>query len=330
MRTLTLVTKLLQNLTNKPTLEKEAYMAVLYPFLEENQDQVWRFFQNVCNSVDDFDTTDLNGPIQECITFSTNQLHYVHYLLEKHHVHVVSPSFSKSGDILHRLLSELSSPPFTSPSLLGQESQKVELFLGPHLITPPQDQEFLDCIVLCTLVANYLGVEKTRSLADCVHLFQRGCNDIEVHSYLRLKSLEYSDLVPFVGERDDKEFSTLVNMLIQDSTHSRDVLKRLIDSKIHPLQSRFNNLEMQCQAARESVIEYQTYLLNVRLQIGYKGSSHSKPVKQSLSKLEGVVCDCSLSLAQIKNTSVLFSHLEPLCFLIQVFYKGTFFSCRFN
>jgi Ras GTPase-activating-like protein IQGAP2/3 len=52
-RTLTLVAKLLQNLANKPTYSKEAYMMELNPFVEKNKSRINKFLNDLCE-VSDF------------------------------------------------------------------------------------------------------------------------------------------------------------------------------------------------------------------------------------------------------------------------------------
>lgn len=52
-RTLTLLAKMLQNLANKPTHNKEMYMMQLSPFIEDNKERITKFLNDLCD-VEDF------------------------------------------------------------------------------------------------------------------------------------------------------------------------------------------------------------------------------------------------------------------------------------
>jgi Ras GTPase-activating-like protein IQGAP2/3 len=52
-RTLTLLAKMLQNLANKPTYNKEMYMMQLSPFVEDNKERITKFLNDLCE-VEDF------------------------------------------------------------------------------------------------------------------------------------------------------------------------------------------------------------------------------------------------------------------------------------
>ena len=52
-RTLTLIAKLLQNLANRASLNKETYMLILNPFVEHNEPRFNRFLNDLCE-VGDF------------------------------------------------------------------------------------------------------------------------------------------------------------------------------------------------------------------------------------------------------------------------------------
>jgi Ras GTPase-activating-like protein IQGAP2/3 len=52
-RTLTLIAKLIQNLSNKPTVQKEPFMSVLNPFVTHNEARFQKFLHEICE-VGDF------------------------------------------------------------------------------------------------------------------------------------------------------------------------------------------------------------------------------------------------------------------------------------
>ena len=58
-RTLTLIAKMLQNLANKPSYAKEAYMASLNPFVESNKARINQFLNALCDVGDFYDTLEV-------------------------------------------------------------------------------------------------------------------------------------------------------------------------------------------------------------------------------------------------------------------------------
>ena len=50
---------MLQNLANKPSYSKEAYMATLNPFVENNKARINQFLNNLCEVGDFYDTLEV-------------------------------------------------------------------------------------------------------------------------------------------------------------------------------------------------------------------------------------------------------------------------------
>ena len=61
---------MLQNLANKPSYAKEAYMITLNPFVENNKSRINQFLNNLCEVVDFYDTLEV-WPILFVILFLT-------------------------------------------------------------------------------------------------------------------------------------------------------------------------------------------------------------------------------------------------------------------
>jgi Ras GTPase-activating-like protein IQGAP2/3 len=53
------IAKMLQNLANKPSYAKEAYMITLNPFVENNKSRINQFLNNLCEVVDFYDTLEV-------------------------------------------------------------------------------------------------------------------------------------------------------------------------------------------------------------------------------------------------------------------------------
>ena len=52
---------MLQNLANKPSYAKEAYMITLNPFVENNKARINQFLNNLCEVGDFYDTLEVRG-----------------------------------------------------------------------------------------------------------------------------------------------------------------------------------------------------------------------------------------------------------------------------
>ena len=51
---------MLQNLANKPSYAKEAYMITLNPFVESNKARINQFLNNLCEVPDFYDTLEVS------------------------------------------------------------------------------------------------------------------------------------------------------------------------------------------------------------------------------------------------------------------------------
>lgn len=58
-RTLTLIAKLLQNLANRATVNKEPYMQILNPFVEHNEARFNKFLKDLCEVSDFFEALEV-------------------------------------------------------------------------------------------------------------------------------------------------------------------------------------------------------------------------------------------------------------------------------
>lgn len=66
-RTLTLIAKMLQNLANKPSYSKEAYMMSLNPFVDANKGRINQFLNDLCEVGDFYDTLEVSSPFLQCL-----------------------------------------------------------------------------------------------------------------------------------------------------------------------------------------------------------------------------------------------------------------------
>ncbi|KAJ3003753.1 glyceraldehyde-3-phosphate dehydrogenase 1 [Thoreauomyces humboldtii] len=88
-RTLTLIAKLLQNLANKPSHSKEAYMSSLNAFVETHKQRINRFLNELCEVGDFYESLEMDQYIalskkDITLNISLNEIYNTHALLEQH------------------------------------------------------------------------------------------------------------------------------------------------------------------------------------------------------------------------------------------------------
>lgn len=76
---------MLQNLANKPSYAKEAYMMTLNPFVENNKARINQFLNNLCEVGDFYDTLEVRGSfcMRQCILTRCLADGSVHGLVQK-------------------------------------------------------------------------------------------------------------------------------------------------------------------------------------------------------------------------------------------------------
>ncbi|PVG04423.1 putative ras GTPase-activating protein sar1 [Serendipita vermifera] len=136
-RTLTLIAKMLQNLANKPSYAKEAYMASLNPFVENNKARINLFLNNLCEVGDFYDTLEMDQYMalskkDLMIHITLNEMYNTHSLLAQH-LNVLAPNEKQH---LRILLDELGAPPAQVPR---KENRTLDLSLFSRWETPIQD-----------------------------------------------------------------------------------------------------------------------------------------------------------------------------------------------
>ncbi|KAG8700309.1 glyceraldehyde-3-phosphate dehydrogenase 1 [Ceratobasidium sp. 395] len=136
-RTLTLIAKMLQNLANKPSYAKEAYMSTLNPFVENNKARINVFLNNLCEVGDFYETLEMDQYMALSkkdlqINITLNEMYNTHSLLQQH-IEALAPSDKQH---LRILADELGSAP---GQVLRKENRTVELPLFSRWETPIQD-----------------------------------------------------------------------------------------------------------------------------------------------------------------------------------------------
>ncbi|GAA5934102.1 hypothetical protein JCM3775_002875 [Rhodotorula graminis] len=136
-RTLTLIAKMLQNLANKPSYAKEAYMMSLQPFVDNNKTRMNQFLNALCEVPDFYDTLEMDQYMALSkkdlqINITLNELYNTQSLLIQH-LDVLAPNDKQH---LRILLEELGPAPAQVPR---KENRAVELPLYSRWEMPIQD-----------------------------------------------------------------------------------------------------------------------------------------------------------------------------------------------
>ncbi|KAN0092782.1 hypothetical protein V8E55_003566 [Tylopilus felleus] len=136
-RTLTLIAKMLQNLANKPSYAKEAYMITLNPFVENNKARINQFLNSLCEVGDFYDTLEMDQYMalskkDLMIHITMNELYNTHALILQH-IETLSPNDKQH---LRILTDELGPAP---PQVPRKENRTIELNLYSRWETPVQD-----------------------------------------------------------------------------------------------------------------------------------------------------------------------------------------------
>ncbi|KAI0766755.1 Rho GTPase activation protein [Irpex lacteus] len=139
-RTLTLIAKMLQNLANKPSYAKEAYMITLNPFVENNKARINQFLNNCARlaistihwryaRLDQYMALSKKDLV---IHITLNELYNTHSLILQH-IEALSPNDKQH---LRILTDELGQAPAQVPR---KENRTIELQLYSRWETPIQD-----------------------------------------------------------------------------------------------------------------------------------------------------------------------------------------------
>ncbi|KAJ1971481.1 RasGAP protein, partial [Dimargaris verticillata] len=133
-RTLTLIAKLLQNLANKATFSKEPYMMLLNPFIERNNGRINKFFNDLCEVGDFYESLEMDQYMaltkkDLTLNITLNEMYNTHALLVQHQ-DLLAPTKDAH---LRICLDELGPPPATLPR---SENRTLELPLFSRWETP--------------------------------------------------------------------------------------------------------------------------------------------------------------------------------------------------
>ncbi|KAI6038819.1 ras GTPase-activating protein [Pisolithus marmoratus] len=355
-RTLTLIAKMLQNLANKPSYAKEAYMITLNPFVENNKARINQFLNSLCEVGDFYESLEMDQYMalskkDLAINITMNELYNTHSLILQH-IETLSPNDKQH---LRILTDELGPAPAQVPR---KENRAIELILYSRWETPVQDLHtaLMDSVsqnemlymetksILVQLIRSLPGAadqqpynlaaisERAATTRDAT-LVRKG---IKVKEMLReleeIKIIDSADGYKLMREEVAAELAHLGNL--------RE--KILLETK--SLEAVYKTICDHNSYLRTQLEQYKAYLQNVRLTtskdkggaigvgvitIGGKERKPSKavvlgPYRFTHAQLEkeGIIVESNVPDSRRPNIYFNITSPSPGAFIISLHYKG--------
>ncbi|KAI9268706.1 Rho GTPase activation protein [Sporodiniella umbellata] len=360
--TLTLLAKMIQNLANKPSYSKEAYMIPTNPFVEANKKRTNKFLNELCEIGDFYEQLEMDQYMalskkDIMISITPNEVYNTLSLLNQH-IGILAP---KETDHLHILVREVGAVP---AQVLRKENKAIELPLFSRWEMPIQGVDLTMSLMsenditqndILYMEAKSIFIQIIRSLPNLLRVplklkmiaqiaatsndDQLVCKGIKVISML--KELEDFGVIDC---RDD--YRLLVEEITQELVHLGDLKVKVMEElkslkKVHETICDHNTyLDSQLES-------YRAYLQNVRIQssngavsgnnkqvgIGVEitdGKATTKrkmvqgPYKFPYVQLEkeGVIVGTELSESDKGNSYLAIFSPTPGTFIVSLLYQG--------
>ncbi|KAG9072190.1 glyceraldehyde-3-phosphate dehydrogenase 1 [Linnemannia hyalina] len=357
-RTLTLIAKLLQNLANKPSYAKEAYMMTLNPFVENNKARINKFLNDLCEVGDFYESLEMDQYMalskkEINLNITMNELFNTHQLLTQHR-DALAP---QEKHHLRMCLNELGPAP---PQVPRKENKTIILPLFSRWETPIQDlhSTFLqetnitqaDIMymetksILVQLIRSIPGIADKRPL-DLMKIAETAATTkdaILVRKGIKVKEmlieLEALNVV-------DDHFTFMTEEVTEELRHLGN-LREKVNEEAASLESVYKTIGDHNNYLRSQLDSYKAYLQNVRMQsgggnspgqgsgvgvvtVGGKEAKKGKqqvlgPFKFTHHQLEkdGVIAESNVP--ENRRSNIFFNITSPIpgTFIIALHYKG--------
>ncbi|KAF9118774.1 glyceraldehyde-3-phosphate dehydrogenase 1 [Mortierella sp. GBA39] len=357
-RTLTLIAKLLQNLANKPSYAKEAYMMTLNPFVENNKARINKFLNDLCEVGDFYESLEMDQYMalskkEINLNITMNELFNTHQLLTQHR-DTLAP---QEKHHLRMCLNELGPAP---PQVPRKENKTIILPLFSRWETPIQDlhSTFLqetnitqaDIMymetksILVQLIRSIPGIADKRPL-DLMKIAETAATTkdaILVRKGIKVKEmlieLEALNVV-------DDHFTFMTEEVTEELRHLGN-LREKVNEEAASLESVYKTIGDHNNYLRSQLDSYKAYLQNVRMQsgggnspgqgsgvgvvtVGGKEAKKGKqqvlgPFKFTHHQLEkdGVIAESNVP--ENRRSNIFFNITSPIpgTFIIALHYKG--------
>lgn len=355
-RTLTLIAKMLQNLANKPSYAKEAYMMTLNPFVENNKARINQFLNNLCEVGDFYETLEMDQYMalskkDLMIHITMNELYNTHSLILQH-IETLSPNDKQH---LRILTDELGPAPAQVPR---KENRTIELTLYSRWETPVQD---IQSALMDSVSSSDMLYMETKSIF--VQLIRSIPNASEKRPYnlaaiaeraattkdatLVRKGIKVKEMLRELEEQKIIEqadgYKLMQEEVAAELTHLGNLREKvLLETK--SLEAVYKTIGDHNNYLRSQLEQYKAYLQNVRLTASKdKGSTtgvgvvtvggkEKKPAKSvvlgpyrfthaQLEK-EGIIVESNVPDNRRPNIYFNITSPTPGTFIIALHYKG--------
>lgn len=274
--TLTLIAKMLQNLANKPSYSKEAYMAPTNPFVKGNKQRINQFLNDLCEVSDFYETLEMDQYMALSrrdihINITPNELYKTHEIIHTH-VDQLAPDYTNH---LRILLNGLGPAPKQIPRKFNQPIQLPLFGRWNHSITniseaPDSNITQNDILYMET---KSLFVQIVRSLPskiiswDLASIIEAAssANDAQIvtksiKAQSMLQDLEEAGVVSRVNN-----YELLMQEIKLEFIQLSDLRKRVV-LEINSLKKVHDNIENHTNYLQSQLDSYRAYLKNVRQQ----------------------------------------------------------------
>lgn len=357
-RTLTLIAKLLQNVVNQPTHNKEPYITPLQPFVDDNAQRVIKFLNDVCEVPDFYETLEMDQYIalskkDLSLDITLNEVYSMHFLLEKHIDHLAPDK----ANHLRILIKEVGGAP---PQVLRSENRSIILPLFSRWETPIADithslditqHDLLFMETKSTFVQilrslpedspaskgplNLAVVADTAAQTRDGAVVRRGIRALDM-----LRDLADAGLV----DPNDR-YNPLTGEVEEEIAHLGSIREKVV-TEMTSLQAVYKTICDHNDYLKNQLDTYRAYLLNVREQAGGSKGSEALtrgigvvavsgkqkkqaktvigPFKYSHGHLErdGVIASSNIPANRRSNIYFNISSPNPGTFVISLHYKG--------
>ncbi|KAI8063685.1 Rho GTPase activation protein [Gilbertella persicaria] len=343
--TLTLLAKMLQNLANKPSYAKEAYMIPTNPFVELNKQRTNQFLTDLCEVVDFYEQLEMDQYMalskkDIMINITPNEIYNTLSLLQQH-MDILAP---KETDHLRILLNEVGQAPSQVPR---KENKAIELPLFSRWEMPIQDltmslmsENNITQNDILYMEAKSIFVQIIRSLPYLsrpplkLHLIAETAGTAKdaqlVHKGIKVKEMLRE--LEEAGVIDRQNHQLLVEEITHELAHLGD-LKVKVMQELQSLESVYKTIIDHNNYLKSQLESYKAYLQNVRMQStnskGLLEDPKSKKPKQVVHKFthqqlekEGIISETEVPDHRRNQIYLTISSPVPGTFIISLHYKG--------
>ncbi|CAG8525402.1 3644_t:CDS:10 [Paraglomus brasilianum] len=354
-RTLTLIAKMLQNLANKPTYAKEAYMKMLNPFVEENKRRINKFLLSLCEVGDFYESLEMDQYIalskkDLVLHITLNEIYNTHDLLLQHKNELAASDKSH----LRILLDEVGPAP---PQVPRKENRAIELPLFSRWETPIQDLATAlmsdnnltqnDILYMETksifvqLIRSMPRVAERRPI-DLAYIAETAATTKDatlVRKGIKVKEMLRELEEAHVTDSSDG-YKLMTEEVAQELAHLGN-LRELVNEEIKSLEAVYKTICDHNNYLRSQLEQYKAYLQNVRIQtskdsvgpvsvvkVGDKDNTQKQkaigPYKFTYIQLErdGIIVESSVP--DYRRRDIYFNITSPVpgTFVIALHYRG--------